>query len=250
MRKNFRDDINAREHEMQRNFQLTAKTCGMEVSFFSADPFIHYWLYEAAERLEALENLSRMINKVKPDFVLFDNLCAQQEDTVLTPQVYADTLTQLKTNLEFKLIANYPDAWEPQSFVATQFVANFADIIWSLSYTAYLKSNTQTQEKTLIMPFPHQRSVSDPPPTKNIDAAFLGTSQDYNFLRSLWILSMEDAEIDYELYLTDVMEKPGRLKLTHEEYAELMSRIGTCIQFSARTPEIKHCPALSQILGF
>lgn len=239
MRERFHKDSKARENEMQRNFRLTAKDCGLEVSFFSADPFIHYWVHEDEVRIRALTELVKTIKELEPEFVVFDNLCAQQEDTVLVPELYAKTLTKLKDALNFKLIASYPDAWEPRAFKATNFVSGFVDTIWSLSYSSYLKCDQRTQNQTAVVPFPHPRSTNAIQPKKDIDAAFLGTSKEYNFLRSLWILAMEEAQIEYELFLTDAVPKPDRLTLTDEEYATLLGRMKACIQFSARDVDTK-----------
>lgn len=233
-----------RKCEIVKNFQETAQTVGMEVYFFSGDPFIHYWMFDDAARVNALKQLAKVISEFRPDALVFDNLCSQVADTVVTPHIYGATLAKLKEIFGFKLIALYPDAYEEQCTWAANFSAEFADTIWCLSHQAYLKFEPATQAKTSVIPFPFPFPYPYPDlgidiACKDIDAAFVGTSKRYNYLRSLWFLAMEDAQIPYELFLTDPEDKPGRLNLSSKEYAALLSRIRCCIQFAARDPETK-----------
>jgi len=239
LREQIHKDSNIRKDQTQRNFRITAEAIGLDVHFFSADPFIHYWAHEDEVRVRALTDLAKVISEVKPDFVVFDCLCAHVADTVLTPDIYAATMNKLKNIFNFKLIAFYPDAYEEQCTWASNFVSGFVDTVWCLSHLAYLKFEKETQAKTAVIPFPHAYTPSETCSERTIDAAFIGTSKRYNFLRSLWFLAMEEAEISYELILTDPAKKPNRLTLTDEEYAGFLGRIKCCIQFSARDVDTK-----------
>jgi hypothetical protein len=50
---------------------------------------------------------------------------------------------------------------------------------------------------------------------------------------------MEDADISFELLLTDPVERPNRLKLSDEEYAQRLASMKTCIHFSGRNLRTK-----------
>lgn len=239
LREKIHKDSKIRKDQTQRNFRITAEAVGLDVHFFSADPFIHYWVHEDEVRVRALRDLAKVISEVKPDFVVFDCLCAHVADTVLTPTIYAATMNKLKIVFNFKLIAFYPDAYEEQCTWAANFVSGFVDSVWCLSHLAYLKFEKDTQAKTAVIPFPHVHTPSETCSERTIDAAFIGTSKRYNFLRSLWFLAMEEAEIPFELILTDPAKKPNRLTLTDEEYAGFLGRIKCCIQFSARDVDTK-----------
>ena len=233
LREQMHENSQSRKCEISHNFLVSAERAGLEVQTFSADPFIFYWLHSDEDRAKALKKLAGMIAEFRPDAVVFDCLCAQVSDITLTPQVYAGTLTKLKQLFGFKLIALYPDAYEPACTWASDYVAQFADSIWILSHLAFLNFSPEAQNKTTIVPYPYPNHGLDFE-SKDIETAFLGTSKRYNFLRSLWFLAMEDAKIPYELLLTDPTEKPNRLCLSDEAYGELLGRIQTCIQFSAR----------------
>jgi hypothetical protein len=235
LRDRMHPSLKLRTCEFTRNFKVTAEAVGLEMRFFNADRFNFDRLYSDEERVQALKELAAVIADFRPDAVIFDQLCSNLSDKRLTPQIYAGALTKLKEVFNFKLISIYPDAYWPECLWAINYSAEFVDSVWLLSHLAYSKLEPAAQAKSSVLPFPYvyPRGEIDLD-SKDVDTAFLGTTKRYNFLRSLWLLAMEDANIPFELFLTDSQPKPNRLCLSDEEYGALMGRIRTCIQFSAR----------------
>ena len=234
LRENYFESSDSRKSEIKKHFCASTETLGMDVSFFSANPFIHYASGDKGARIRALTDLVKLIQETKPEFVVFENLCAQPGDTLLTPEHYAETLARLRSAFNFKLIAMYPDAWSPESIFGLSCAEAFADTIWHLSYSSHLKFNEAIQKKSAVVPFPYSFTFGDSQPERDLGATFMGAAQAYNFLRPLWFMAIEDGHIPFKLILTQPIKQPGRLTLTNQEYAALLRRIRISVQFSAR----------------
>jgi hypothetical protein len=230
--------------EPRENFRITTAALGLDIHFFNIDAIVFGGEAAAPERLEVLKRLSLEIERIQPDLVVVDNLgmdVYHGPNNSSFPHLFADVLKQLKSRFNFRLIGMYADAWEPECVDALKFVTPFVDCMWYLSYSAYWQLDEVGQSKSVVMPFPHASREGERIPfeERTIEAAFLGTSKRYNAMRSLWFLSMEDADISFELLLTDPVERPNRLKLSDEEYAQRLASMKTCIHFSGRNLRTK-----------
>jgi len=239
MRLHFSRGEHSRKHELQKNFRYTAEQLGINTSFFNADPFVFFQDFDEDYRRAAFAKLEDLIQEVKPEFVVFDNLCSQDQDEVLTADFYERELLRLKERFNFKLIALYPDAWHPPSSRGAMLAGGFADVLWHNHLSLHLEMEETVRAKSFVIPFPFPVERFDTQKNRDIDTAFVGTSVQYNYLRSLWFLAMEDAGIDYQLFLTSPVHREGMLTLTDTQYAELLGRINTSIQFSSRNENTK-----------
>lgn len=234
----------SRTWEPRENFRKTTEALGMDICFFNIDAIVFGGEAVAPERLGLLKRLSLEIERVQPELVVVDNLgmdVYHGPNRSSFPHLFADVLKQLKSRFNFRLIGMYADAWEPECVDALKWVTPFVDCMWYLSYSAYWQLDKLGQSKSVVLPFPHPSGEGELTPIgeRTVESAFLGTSKRYNATRSLWFLAMEDAGISFELLLTDPVERPNRLKLSNEEYAQLLASMKTCIHFSGRNLRTK-----------
>lgn len=240
-RQYFLGGSNSREHELTVFLRESAKALGFRVLFFPAAVFHLGDRVTAEQQYEALDNLLRGLLTMRPQLVLFDELCRRRDPAPrLDREVYRNTLLELRKKLGFKLVAYYPDPWVPDTLEAIEYVSEFVDLVWHQNVALARRSSKAHADKLFPAPIPYLDSVfqSGAGP-RTIGAGFLGSVYSYNYLRAIWCTLIRNRGVPCQLFIASHIKGGSPAGDTIEEYGSFLSRMRIMVNFSARTPSLK-----------
>jgi len=236
LRRYFLGRADSRLHELGVFIETSAKAVGLETVFFPADPFLNPTAIQPDQQYSELDRLGRTILSLKPDLVIFDDLCNQEPpEEYITPEVYKNVFRALKEQHPFKLVSLYPDSWMTKSWFTMEFASSFLDVVWPLNFSPPASGAEIPGVKTFWAPIPYPEALFRPGPAgKDIGAAFVGSLFDYNSPRGIWLTLLKSRGIPCQLFLSTHTTSGSRAGASPEEYAAFMSRLRISVNFSAR----------------
>lgn len=217
------------EADLRDHLLESAANAGAIVDFFSTDrcayPDLHLDSSVAASELDALK--SRII-AFQPDVVVLDANYVPAANS-LGPAF----LRELKTTLDFKVVAFIGDAWGEHWVPAADKWSEIADIIFHFAPDTPIEKKGQHPEKLCWDAYPVNRRNFFPGKRKKYDISFIGTY--VSQLRPFWLTVALQIAMSQKLkhrLLPHKREKGQALSM--KRYAAIVRRSKMVLNFSTR----------------
>lgn len=227
-----------RRHELPYHLENTAKALGFDVTYSWAEPFMRPDCFSIEEQIVEFDKLLNLIMLNRPDIILFDAFCENEvPGEYLGTIALKNAISALKEKIGFKFVVFYPDAWMESSKKAMEIVKPLVDVFWVNSTP--LDDTRFKMLRTYVAPIPYSDNVVEVvPERKDINTAFLGSVQPYNYLRAIWLTLIKKESIPCQLFITNHIAKECHAGSTVDEYFNFMSRIKVTVNFAARQPGV------------